>query len=111
MLRQDTTMLRQRAALPPLLKWLGTFRAINSITTSSRLSDEGRLDLWSRVAGVPLETAVDNRTRRAAGVFSTCLDDLRREAVFGLRDCLEGRRDELLINANVRLWNGLAAGS
>ena len=86
-------------------------RAINSITTSSRLSDEGRLDLWSRVAGVPLEAAVDNRTRRAAGVFSVCLDDLRREAAFGLRNCLEGRRDELLINANVRLWNGLAAGS
>ena len=86
-------------------------RAINSITTSSRLSDEGRLDLWSRVAGAPLEAAVDNRTRRAAGVFSACLDDLRREAVYGLRDCLEGRRDELLINANVRLWDGLAAGT
>ena len=86
-------------------------RAINSITTSTRLSDEGRLDLWSRVAGKPLETALDDHTRRAAGVFSTCLDDLRRQAIYGLRNCLEGRRDEMLINANVRLWKGLAAGS
>ena len=86
-------------------------RAINSITTFSRLSDESRRDLWSRVAGAPLEAAGNNRTRRAAGVFSACLDDLRREAIFGLRDFLEGRRDEMLTNANVRLWNGLAAGS
>ncbi len=83
-------------------------RAINSITTSSRLSDEGRRDLWSRVAGVPLEAAVDHR---AAGVFLACLDDLRRRMVFGLRNCLEGRRAELLLRANLRLWNGLAAGS
>jgi len=86
-------------------------RAINSVTTSSRLSDEGRLDLWTRVAGRPLEAALDDRTDGAAGVFSSCLDDLRRQRVFGLRNCLEGRRSELLIRANVRLWNGLAAGS
>lgn len=83
-------------------------RAINSITTFSRLSDEGRRDLWSRVAGVAREAEVDNR---AAEVFSACLDDLRRQMVFGLRNCLEGRRAELLIRANLRLWNGLAAGS
>ena len=83
-------------------------RAINSITTFSRLSDDGRRDLWSRVAGVPQEADVDNR---AAGVFSACLDDLRRQMVFGLRNCLEGRRADLLIRANLRLWNGLAAGS
>jgi hypothetical protein len=83
-------------------------RVINSITTSSRLSDEGRRDLWSRVAGAPQEAEVDNR---AAGVFSACLDDLRRQMVFGLRNCLEGRRADLLIRANLRLWNGLAAGS
>ncbi|MHA1152240.1 MAG: hypothetical protein ACTSQ7_06165 [Alphaproteobacteria bacterium] len=86
-------------------------RAINSVTTFSRLSDQSRRDLWSRVAGMPLEAAVNRRTRRAAGVFSTCLDDLRRQAVFGLRNCLEGRRAGLLLRANVRLWNGLAAGS
>ncbi len=86
-------------------------RAINSITTFSRLSDEGRRDLWSRVAGAPLEAELDKRTRRAAGVFSACLDDLRRQMVFGLRNCLEGRRADLLIRANLRLWNALAAGS
>ncbi len=86
-------------------------RAINSITTFSRLSDEGRRDLWSRIAGAPREAEGDNRTRRAAGVFSACLDDLRRQMVFGLRNCLEGRRDEVLIRANVTLWNGLGTGS
>lgn len=86
-------------------------RAINSVTASSRLSDKGRLDLWTRVAGGTLETAPDNATGGAAGVFSGCLDDLRQQRVFGLRNCLEGRRSELLIRANVRLWNGLAAGS
>jgi hypothetical protein len=44
-------------------------RAINSVTTSSRLSDEGRLDLWTRVAGRPREAALDNRTGGAAGFF------------------------------------------
>ncbi len=86
-------------------------RAINSTTTFSRLSDEGRRDLWSRVAGVPLEAEGDNRTRRAAGVFSACLDDLRRQLDFGLRNCLTGRQNDLLIRANLRFWNGLAAGS
>ncbi len=86
-------------------------RAINSVTTSSRLSDQGRRDLWSRVAGGSLEAAVDRRTRGAAEVFSACLDELRQWRVLGLRDCLEERRDHLLIRANVRLWNGLAAGS
>jgi len=86
-------------------------RAINSITTNTRLSDEGRRDLWSRVAGSPLETEVDNRTRGAAEIFSTCLDDLRRQMVFGLRNCLEGRRADLLIRANLQYWNELETGS
>jgi hypothetical protein len=86
-------------------------RAINSVTAFSRLSDQGRRDLWSQAAGVPLEAAVDRRTRGAARVFSTCLDDIRRQAVFGLRNCLEGQRADLLIDANVQLWKALAAGS
>lgn len=86
-------------------------RAINSITTKTRLSGEGRRELWSRVAGVPLDNALDGRTRRAAGMFSGCLDDLRRRMIFGLRNCLEGRRDYLLIHANLRLWNALETGS
>ncbi len=63
------------------------------------------------MTGRPLEAALDDRRGGAAGVFSSCLDDLRQQRVFGLRNCLEGRRSELLIRANVRLWNGLAAGS
>jgi hypothetical protein len=86
-------------------------RSINSMTIMTRLNDEERRDLWSRVAGVPLDEAVDNRTRGAAEMFSECLGDLRRKMVFGLRNCLEGRRDELLIRANVTLWNGLGTGS
>lgn len=86
-------------------------RAINSTTTFARLSDEGRRDLWLRVTGRPLEADIDNGTRDAAAVFSACLDDLRRQAVFGLRNCLEGRRDALLIRANLEFWNRLATGS
>jgi hypothetical protein len=86
-------------------------RSINSVTNLSRLSDEERRELWSRVAGAPLEAQADIRTRGAAGVFSACLDDLRRKMIFGLRNCLEGRRDELLIDANRRYWKGLETGS
>ncbi len=86
-------------------------RAINSITTPSRLSDQGLLDFWKQVAGVPLELAVDRSTRRAAEVFTGCLDDFWQKTVFGLRNCLESGRYELLTNANIRLWKAQAAGS
>lgn len=86
-------------------------RSINSVTGFSRLSDEDRRDLWSRVAGAPLGAAADIGTRRAAGVFSACLDDLARRMIFGLRNCLEGRRDELLIHANIQYWKDLETGS
>ena len=86
-------------------------RAVNSITAPSRLSDQGRLDFWKRVAGVPLELAVDRSTRRAAEVFTSCLDDSWQKTEFGLRSCLESGRYELLINANFQLWNAQAAGS
>jgi len=86
-------------------------RTINAVTRSSRLSDQARRDLWSRVAGVPLEAAADGSTSPAAQVFAACLDDLERQMVYGLRNCLEGRRDELLIHANTRLWNALETGS
>ena len=64
-------------------------RSINSMTAMTRLSDEERRDLWSRVAGAPLDAEPDARTRGAAEMFSGCLDDLRRKMVFGLRNCLE----------------------
>ncbi len=86
-------------------------RAINSMTRLARLSERDHRDLWDRVAGVPLETAATGRTRAAAEVYSACLDDLRRRMVFGLRNCLEGRRDELLIRSNKQLWDALEAGS
>jgi hypothetical protein len=86
-------------------------RTINAVSRSSRLSDDARRDLWSRVAGVPLEAAADGSTAQAAQVFATCLDDLNRQLVYGLRNCLEGRRDEMLIHANTQLWNALEPGS
>jgi hypothetical protein len=86
-------------------------RTINAVSRSSRLSDDARRDLWSRVAGVPLEAAADGSTAPAAEVFATCLDDLNRQLVYGLRNCLEGRRDELLIHANTQLWKALEPGS
>ena len=86
-------------------------RAINMIDRSFHLSYQGRLNIWSHVAGAPLETPADFRMRRAAKVFSTCLDDPRQEMVSGFRHCLEGRRYELLMDANFQLWDRLAAGS
>lgn len=85
-------------------------RAINAMAPQTRLADEARRDLWTGIAGVPLDTA-GGKVAPAAGVFVACLDDLRRGMVFGLRNCLEGRRDELLIRANTELWNALEAGS
>jgi len=86
-------------------------RSINSLTTTARLSEQERRDLWERVAGAPLDAEPDARTQGAAAMFKGCFVDLRRKIVFGLRNCLEGRRDEALIRANVDLWNGLGAGS
>ena len=86
-------------------------RTINAVARSSRLSDDARRDLWSRVAGTSVEAAADGRKSPAAQVFAACLDDLNRQMVYGLRNCLEGRRDELLIHANTDLWNALEPGS
>jgi hypothetical protein len=86
-------------------------RTINAVTRQARLSDEARRDLWSRTAGAPLDAAADGRNSPAAQVFAACLDDLNRQMVYGLRNCLEGRRDELLIHANTQLWNALETGS
>ncbi|MDH3231295.1 MAG: hypothetical protein OEN55_16005 [Alphaproteobacteria bacterium] len=85
-------------------------RTINAVTRQARLSDEARRELWSRVAGAPL-AAAEGSTAPAAQVFAACLDDLNRRMVYGLRNCLEGRRDELLIHANTQLWNALETGS
>jgi len=87
-------------------------RTINAVSRSSRLGDEARRDLWDRVAGMPLAAAAaEAGTAPAAEVFAACLTDLNRQLVYGLRNCLEGRRDELLIHANTRLWKALETGS
>ena len=86
-------------------------RAINSLTTPTHLSDQGRIDFWKQVAGVPLELAVDSSTRRAAEVFTGCLDEFWRKREFGLRICLQSGRYEMLTNATFRLWSAQAAGS
>jgi len=85
-------------------------RAINAVDTGTRLDDAARRELWRRVAGAPLEAA-DVRSQPAARIFDGCLTDLRWGMVFGLRNCLEGRRDELLIHTNADLWNALETGS
>jgi len=85
-------------------------RAINAIGSDTRLTEAARRDLWTRVAGTPLEGA-DAPAEPAARVFAGCLTDLRWGMVYGLRNCLEGRRDELLIHTNADLWRALEAGS
>ncbi len=81
-------------------------RAINAVDRRARLSDQARRALWTRVAG-----AAAGRAEPAARVYAACLDDLARRVVYGLRDCLEGRRDEMLIRANTALWTALETGS
>lgn len=85
-------------------------RTINAIDPQTRLADAERRDLWRRTAGTNLD-APRNGTEAATRVFAACLEDLNRSLVFGLRNCLEGRRDELLIRGNTELWNALDTGS
>ena len=96
-----------RAALGQSLNILD--RTINAIGTETRLDDAARRALWARIAEAPLHEA-DDGAGPAARAFAACLDDLQRRMVFGLRNCLEGRRDELLIRANTDLWRALDAG-
>jgi len=86
-------------------------RSINSIPEFTRLGDEERRELWDRVAGAPPGSEVSDGTRRAGLVFNACLDDLQRQVVFGLRTCLQGRRDLELIRVNQDYWAGLETGS
>ena len=86
-------------------------RAINSKTSLSHLSDQGRRDFWKQLAGVPLDLAVDRSTRRAAEVFTGCLDEFWRKREFGFRVCLESGRYEMLTNATFQLWSAQTAGS
>jgi hypothetical protein len=86
-------------------------RAINSKTSLSHLSDQGRREFWKQLAGVPLDLAVDRSTRRAAEVFTGCLDGFWRKREFGFRVCLESGRYEMLTNATFQLWSAQTAGS
>jgi hypothetical protein len=86
-------------------------RSINSIPEFTRLGDEERRGLWARVAGAPPGSELGDGARRAGLVFDACLDDLERQVVFGLRTCLQGRRDLELIRANQDYWAGLETGS
>lgn len=86
-------------------------RSINSIPVFTRLSDEERRALWARVAGTEPGSAVGDGARHAATVFNACLDDLQKQVVFGLRNCLQGRRDLELIRVNQDYWSGLETGS
>lgn len=107
--RLATDIFDSPAALGDSLNILD--RAINAVSARARLDDEARRALWARVAGAPLDPAAGDGAEPAAQVFAACLDDLARGMVHGLRNCLEGRRDELLIRANTRLWRALETGS
>ncbi|UCH74121.1 MAG: hypothetical protein JSU82_17725 [Rhodospirillales bacterium] len=82
-------------------------RAINALGPDTRLGDAERRALWHRITA----TAPAAGAEPAERVFATCLDELRRGLVYGLRNCLAGRRDELLIRTNTELWKALEPGS
>lgn len=86
-------------------------RLINAAPAHRRLSPDRRRDLWHRVIGAAPEHATGSAVRQAAALFGACQRDLAERRMFGLRNCLQGRHDELLIDLNLGFWNRLLPGS
>jgi hypothetical protein len=86
-------------------------RLINLAPARTRLSNDRRRELWRQVAGAAPDDAVGSAARHAAALFGACQRDIAEGRMFGLRDCLQGRHDELMIDLNLRYWNRLMPGS
>jgi len=86
-------------------------RLINAAPAYGRLSTDQRRELWRRVVGAAPEEASGSAVGHAATLFGACQQDIAEGRMFGLRNCLQGRHDELMIDLNLRYWNRLAPGS
>jgi len=85
-------------------------RMVNWAPRYGRLDERGRDRLWTRVVrpdgGLP-----EAARRQAWQRYAACRRDLAEGRMFGLRDCLEGRLDELMVDLNRRYWDRLTPGS
>ena len=86
-------------------------RLINLAPARTRLSTHRRRELWRRVAGAAPDDAAGSAARHAATLFGACQRDIAEGRMFGLRNCLQGRHDELMIDLNLRYWSRLMPGS
>ena len=86
-------------------------RLINAAPARERLSTDQRRELWRKVVGTAPDDAADSAARHAAMLFGACQRDIAEGRMFGLRNCLQGRNDELIIELNFRYWNRLMPGS
>ncbi len=86
-------------------------RLINAAPARERLSTDQRRELWRQLVGTAPDYAAPSAVRHAAMLFGACQRDIAEGRMFGLRDCLQGRTDELIIELNFRYWNRLMPGS
>ncbi len=86
-------------------------RLINLAPARTRLSTDRRRELWRQVAGAAPEHAAGSAARHAATLFRACQRDIAEGRMFGLRNCLQGRHDELIVDLNLRYWDRLMPGS
>jgi len=85
-------------------------RMVNSAPPYGRLDERGRDRLWART--VRPDASLSEAARRQAWQrYAACRRDLAEGRMFGLRDCLEGRLDELMVDLNRRYWDRLTPGS
>ncbi len=86
-------------------------RLINAAPARTRLSMDQRRELWRKVVGTAPDDAAGSAARHAAILFGACQRDIAEGRMFGLRNCLQGRHDELMVDLNLRYWNRLMPGS
>jgi len=85
-------------------------RMVNTAPPYGRLDERGRDRLWART--MRPDAGLSEAARRQAWQrYAACRRDLAEGRMFGLRDCLEGRLDELMVDLNRRYWDRLTPGS
>ena len=87
-------------------------RLLNNVPGQIDLAPGAKDRLWRRALGAGFEAAGPGRIARAAGEFDACWRDRIVElGGYSLRECLQGRHDDLMWDEGQRYWQAVGAGS